>query len=108
MKDILYFGKLNKGIKKVSHLNAELHELKEKIRKTEKEEINLFYAEMDSETFYQIVELIEKHGIRYDKDNIKKIKEKYENKKLRHDDLVVLESLYKSNAKYFSRGEKDG
>ena len=108
MKDWLFEGKLGRDLQKVSHLKAKLNALNTKISDAEKAEIKRFYAEMNSGELYQIFNLVEKFGHPSEKINIKLIKEKYESQTLGHDDIALLQDLYKSNAKYFSEEEKNG
>lgn len=108
MKDPLFDGKLNKDVQKISQWKAKLNTFISKIENAEKEEIKRFYNEMDSGELYEIFDTVEKFGHPAEKENIKAIKENYETHTLTHENIALLQDLYKSNAKNFSKKVKNG
>lgn len=97
----LYDKKISKKIDNLATKQAKLNDKKSILVKEVMEQL-------DSETLINVFDLIEKYGHPREKELSKKIKEKYiSGRELELNDLVNLESLYKSNYEQFSKKENN-
>ena len=78
---------------------------KAKIRKKEEKAVEAFMCQNNKTTIIDLLDVVDENGHPNEKNQASKLREKYFGEGLGFDDVMTLETLYKSNYKYF--GNKD-
>lgn len=98
MYDSLFDKNIMKKFDDLSHKQAKLTDKKDRLAK------NLM-EKLDSETIYDVINIVKKYGHPREKKLSQEIEFKYSaGEKLDFDDLMLLDSLYKSNMNNFNKG----
>lgn len=102
MIDSLFDNKTAKRFDKIAKEKAKIHEKENAAAKD-------FLSTTDSETIFNVLDMTDKFGHPKEKELARHIREKYEGAQdLEFDDIMTLQSLYKSNYKSnFNKGEHD-
>lgn len=74
---------------------------KAKLHKKEEDAVSSFMCSNSKDMIVNILDIAAEHGHPKEQESSKELLEKYNNGMLEFDDIITLDTLYKSNYKYF-------
>lgn len=79
---------------------------KAKLGKKEEAAVNDFMTKNSKETIVEILDIVDKNGHPKERYSSHELRKKYSQGKLAFDDIILLDTLYKSNYKFFKDKDK--